>query len=101
MSKLKQKKRSLTMRVKQTVHSIMVKAGTLNVLNAQIGQTVEQRLQAEIARMTNWQRNQWNRYVTAHPQHRKELAIAQAFAGRISPKEAMQQAEAQLRSLQD
>ena len=27
--------------------------------------------------------------------------IAQAFAGRISPKEAMQQAEAQLRSLQD
>lgn len=81
MSKLRQKKRSLTMRVKQTVHDAFRGFGTLTKMNAQIGQTVEQRLQAEIARMTNWQRNQWNRYVTAHPQHRKELAIAQAFAG--------------------
>ena len=70
-----------TISVKQAVHSAFAGFGTLTKMNAKIGQTVEERLQSEIGRMTNWQRTQWNKYVAAYPQHRKELAIAQAFAG--------------------
>lgn len=53
---------------------------TLKRFNRRVEDTVDQKFQKVVASMTNWQRHQWNKHLKAQPNHRKELAVAQAYA---------------------